>query len=249
MDIKQRKEILHTNIYITQHDSNSITLQFNLSDGNRKVKPSGHHAVIFFKRPDNTYVQGNLNITKEALLYTLKGSEAAVPGYVFAYIKIYNQDGTERLTLQPFLFEAMEDLESTVYSSIQSTPQYEALNEAFGLLNQAKELNNLLNGAYYSINSVNSNVNISDVTCFLKCNTVSLTGEVLVSRLERPIKLLQLPFNAAPKKPVKTYAMLLTRASQPKLAHAIIGTDGILTVDTYVNTLYSSIVLDIRYEL
>lgn len=249
MDIKQRKEILHTNIYITQNDSQSVTFQFHLTDGIKKVKPVGHHAVIFFKRPDHTFVQGNLEITRDAYEYTLQGTELSVPGHVSAYIKIYSQDGTERLTLQPFLFEALGDLDSAVFSSVQSTPQYEALTEAFSLLNQAKQLNNLLNGVCYSVEEINANVDISDVTCFLKCNTVSITGEVLVKRLERPIRLLKLPGAVLPKKPVKTFAMVHTRASQPKLSYVTVGTDGIITLDTYVNTLYSGIILDIRYEL
>lgn len=249
MDVKQRKEILHTNIYLTENDNNSISFKFNLFDGITPIKSFGHHAVIFFKRKNDSYVQGNMVIKKDSYVYTIKGTELSVPGHVFAYIKIYNEDGTERLTLQTFIFEVIADLDSAVYDAIKATPQYEALQEAYALLNQATLLNKLLNGTTYNVKSINPKVNISDVTCFMKCNTVSLTGEVIINNLERPINILQVDSKVAPKKTFKTFVMLNTGASQPKVAYATIDTNGILKVDTFVNAIYSSIILDIRYEV
>lgn len=248
-DIKQRKDIKQTNIFLTQNDTNSIHFQFFLKDNTRRIIPFGHHATIFFEKPDNTYVQGNMQIQNNCYSYLLKGSELSVSGYVIAYIKIYNADGTERLTLQPFRFEVLKDLNSAAYNGIQATSQYEALQEAYNLLNRAKILDQLLNRVSYSLEVINSNLDISNVSCSVKCNTVTLNGEIMVNRLERPLSLFRVPSIISPRKIHKTYALLNMDITQPKVGYITIGTDGIAVLNTNVNTIYQKIILDTRYDI
>lgn len=249
LDTKQRNVILNKGIYLTENDNHFTQFHIYLYDKGEKIEPLGDYAVLFFMLSDGSFYQGNLEIKKDYYSYEIKGKELSVPGIVVVHMKVYDKTGAERLSIQPFQFISKADLESEVFDGIEATDQYEALQEAYALLNRAQLIDRLINGSTYPLQSINPHINTSDVVCFMKCNTVWLSGEIIVNQLNRPLSLFRVPSELRPKRKVKTLALLNTSATQPKAAYVTIDTDGLVILDTFVNTIYSSIILDIRYDI
>lgn len=257
LDIKQRKEILTTNIVLTQNDTNSIVFDIYLKDNLKPYTPVGSHAVIIFIKADGTNEQKNLEILEDRYSYTLKGSELSVVGFVEAHVKIYDSTDSlhARMTPSVFRFLAIPDLDSDVYSGIETTEQYEALLEAFELLDQVKAdaeyLNTITTTALTDLSGlVSEDFSIIRLRCGVKNRVVTISGELGIINSSSESVILNLPLELQPDYIVDSFGLAYSFVDNtPTSARLMINELGNLILYTHGSTAYNKVVIDIRYDI
>lgn len=257
LDIKQRKELLTTNVVLTQNDTNSIVFNIYLKNNSEQYKPVGNHAVIFFIKSDGTFEQKDLTILEDRYSYIIKGSELSVPGFVTVYVKIYDTKDSPQARLTPsgFRFWVNPDLDSEIYNGIESTEQYEALLEAFTLLDQLKAdaeyLNSITTTTLTDLSDlVNEDFSIVRLRCGTKNKTVKINGELGIINSSSESIILTLPEELKPNYVVDSFGLAYSFVdNSPINARFMINTDGELVLFTHGSTAYNKVVFKIEYDI
>lgn len=115
----------NTKITFTQGDALTNIFIFTL---NNYIFNEGDFVKIFFKKPDNTFVQNTGTINEDGTIScTLGTQEIAAIGTVKAQLKVYSEDHTEIFTSNDFYFLVKENLDNDL--AVQSTTSYPTLIE------------------------------------------------------------------------------------------------------------------------
>ncbi len=137
LDVKKKN---HDIITAVQHDASSRYLDINLIDNGVNINLTGHEVRLYAKKPDQTEVYNNGQITNAAqgrVQIELTSQLLSKEGYVEAQVVIF-KNNQQILSSLPFRIHVVKNLMSD--NAIESSNEYGALTVLFQNLYEAHAL-------------------------------------------------------------------------------------------------------------
>jgi|GEM_PF-5800633 len=151
IDVNQRIDDIVT---AKQSDTNSRFLDVVLYDGSLPVDLTGHSVKIYFKKPDNTevFTEGQVtDATAGRCQFELTSQTLAAYGNLQAEISLWD-GGTQVLTTQTFTISVLELLRSD--NTVESTNEFGVLVTLFQNIHNSLDIMNTIIGSFGSPGSV-----------------------------------------------------------------------------------------------